>query len=124
VTTGSRCRNRTGRPCLSNTEIMESIDAILVSLDWERLYWSSYRRLYWVPRGERTSLAAELQQEAVVRILETRPVPTDVAVIAALFQAIRSVAGCWRTKRFRFESRETATTRSRTGKAVPVKDVA
>jgi len=82
---------------LENAEIFKEIDAILSSGDWVRLYWSSYRRLYWVQGANRLSLAADLQHEAVVRILGTRPVPVDVAVIAALFQAVRSVSGCWRT---------------------------
>ena len=88
---------QSGPPCLDNAEIIKEIHAILSSRDWTRLYWSSYRRLYWVQGANRVYLAADLQHEAVVRILRTRPVPVDVAVIAALFQAVRSVAGCWRT---------------------------
>jgi hypothetical protein len=119
-----RRRNKAGRLCLSNTEIIEEVEAILLSFDWKRLYWAAYRRLYWARRSERTSLATDLQQEAVVRILGTRPVPTEVAVIAALYQAVRSVAGCWRRKQRLFESIETASTRSTGTRRLLVKDVA
>jgi hypothetical protein len=124
MTEGLARRNRAGRPCLKNTEIIDAVEAIVLSYDWKRLYWSAYRRLYWARGGERTSLASDLQHEAVVKILDTRPVPTEVAVIAALYQAVRSVAGGWRRKHHILGSLETANTRSFNGKRSKVKHVA
>ena len=100
------------------------IDAILSSYDWTRLYWSAYKRIYWVQGTNRLGLAADLQHEAVVRVLSTRPVPVDVAVIAALFQAVRSVAGCWRQKASGLVSLETACMRTAGRQRVAVDDVA
>ena len=116
--------NRSGRRCLTNDRLMKELEMLCGSQDWKGLFWSAYRRLFWAPRTERSRLAAELQNEAVVRILGSRPVPVDVLVIAALHQAVRSTAGCWRRRQSRFESLETATVRSSNGRRVPVKDVA
>src|ERR1051326_7485146 len=115
--------NRRGRPCLTNDQVMKELQELCDSQDWKRLFWSAHRRLFWAPRTERSRLAVELQNEAVVKLLGPRPVPVDVLVIAALHQAVRSTAGCWRMRRSRFESLENATVRSSNGKRVPVKDV-
>jgi hypothetical protein len=105
--------NRSGRACLTNDRVMKEIEGLCDSQDWKRLFWSAYRRLFWAPRTERSRLAVELQNEAVVKVLGPRPVPVDVLVIAALHQAVRSTASCWRAGS-RFESLE-PNVRSSTG---------
>lgn len=117
-------RNRRGRPCLPNDRVLEDIQALCESEDWKRLFWSAHRRLYWAPSTQRSFLAGELQNEAVVKVLGPRPVPVGVLVIAALHQAVRSTAGCWRVRHRRFESLETATVRSANGKRALAMDVA
>ena len=121
---GLERRNRKGRPCLTNDQVLAEIQALCRSDDWRRLFWSAHRRLYWAPRSQRKSLAAELQNEAVVKLLGPRPVPVDVLVIAALHQAVRSTAGYWRERNRRTESLETATVRAPNGKRALAIDVA
>lgn len=99
---------------------MKEIERICVSPDWRRLYWRAYSRMFWAARAERRSLADDLRQEAVVKVLGPRPVPVDVEVIAALYQAIRATAGAWRQRGRKAESIETATVRSSRGTRVPV----
>jgi hypothetical protein len=109
---------------LENDQVMREIEGLCSSPDWKGLFWSAYRRLFWAPGTERLGLALELQNEAVVKVLGSRPVPVGVLVIAALHQAVRSTARCWRQKRRRLESLETATVRSANGKRALAKDMA
>jgi hypothetical protein len=104
--------------------VLEEIQQICESRDWKRLFWSAHRRLYWARGSQRLLLAAELQNEAVVKVLGPRPVPVDVLVIAALHQAVRSTARCWRDRDRRYESLETATVRTANGKRALAIDVA
>jgi hypothetical protein len=103
---------------------MAEIERLYGSLDWKRLYWRAYSRAFWAPRGERRSLAEDLQHEAVVKVLASRPVPVGVKVIAALYQAVRSTAWTWRWKRRRLTSLESASLRTMNGKRLLAKDVA
>jgi hypothetical protein len=103
---------------------MKEIETLLDSSDWQRLYWRAHSRAFWAPQGERRAIAEDLQHEAVVKVLGSRPVPVGVKVIAAMYQAVRSAAWSWRWKRSRLESLETATVRSANRKKVLAKDVA